>query len=132
MDGTESAKIDSISVNGVEQTIDENKNVDITVPTKLSDLTNDNNTVQDANYVHTDNNFTNIYKGQIDDNTTNISNINIEQTTQNTNINNLQNNKVDKEAGKGLSTNDFTTAEKTKLANLLIHLVFHLCLDVAL
>ena len=50
--------IESISVNGVEQPVDENKNVDITVPTKISDLNNDNNTVQDANYVHTDNNFT--------------------------------------------------------------------------
>lgn len=29
------------------------------IPTKLSDLTNDNNTVTDASYVHTDNNFTN-------------------------------------------------------------------------
>lgn len=28
------------------------------LPTKLSDLTNDNNTVTDADYVHTDNNFT--------------------------------------------------------------------------
>jgi hypothetical protein len=28
------------------------------------------------------------------------------------------NNKVDKEAGKGLSTNDFTTEEKTKLAGI--------------
>ena len=27
-------------------------------------------------------------------------------------------NKVDKEAGKGLSTNDYTTAEKEKLAGL--------------
>lgn len=33
--------IDSISVNGTVQTIDANKNVDITVPTKVSDLTND-------------------------------------------------------------------------------------------
>ena len=33
--------IDSISVNGTAQTIDANKNVDITVPTKVSDLTND-------------------------------------------------------------------------------------------
>lgn len=30
----------------------------------------------------------------------------------------LQNNKVDKVNGKGLSTNDYTTAEKTKLANI--------------
>ena len=31
---------------------------------------------------------------------------------------NLLNNKVDKEQGKGLSTNDYTTAEKTKLSDL--------------
>ena len=34
-------KIDSISVNHVQQQIDENKNVDITVPTHTSDLIND-------------------------------------------------------------------------------------------
>ena len=51
-------KIDSISVNGTPQTIDNNKNVDITMPTKLTDLTNDGNFVQDASYVHTDNNYT--------------------------------------------------------------------------
>ena len=33
--------IDTISVNGTAQTIDANKNVDITVPTKVSDITND-------------------------------------------------------------------------------------------
>ena len=36
-----SGAIDSISVNGTPQTIDQNKNVDISVPTKVSDLTND-------------------------------------------------------------------------------------------
>lgn len=36
-------KIDSISVNGTAQTIDANKNVDIDVPTDLSDLTNTGN-----------------------------------------------------------------------------------------
>lgn len=30
----------------------------------------------------------------------------------------LQNNKVDKVSGKGLSTNDYTTAEKTKLSGI--------------
>lgn len=34
-------KIDSISVNNTPQTIDANKNVNITMPTKVSDLTND-------------------------------------------------------------------------------------------
>jgi len=36
---------------------------------KYSDLTNDNYTVQDENYVHTDNNFTDTYKGNVDSNT---------------------------------------------------------------
>lgn len=35
-----------------------------------------------------------------------------------TELYNLMVNKVDKEAGKGLSTNDYTTAEKTKLAGI--------------
>lgn len=35
-----------------------------------------------------------------------------------TQVDNLLNNKVDKVSGKGLSTNDYTTAEKTKLANI--------------
>ena len=43
-------KIDSISVNGKPQTIDENKNVDITVPTKTSELTNDGDGEPDAKY----------------------------------------------------------------------------------
>lgn len=42
--------------------------------------------------------------------------------TENTKVKNditsLQNNKVDKIAGKGLSTNDYTTAEKTKLSGI--------------
>ena len=36
------------------------------VPTKLSDLLNDNNTVTDANYVHTDNNYGNTDKTKVD------------------------------------------------------------------
>lgn len=39
--GAEVNTIESISVNGTAQTIDANKNVDITVPTQTSDLTND-------------------------------------------------------------------------------------------
>lgn len=40
---------------GINTTI---ANVQASVPTKMSQLTNDNDTVTDANYVHTDNNFT--------------------------------------------------------------------------
>lgn len=56
--GAQVNKIESISKNGEVLTIT-NKNVNIEVPTKLSELENDNNTVIDKDYVHTDNNFTN-------------------------------------------------------------------------
>ena len=57
-------KIDKIKVNGTEQTII-NKEVDLIVPVKYSELLNDNNTVEDANYVHTDNNYTNEEKEKL-------------------------------------------------------------------
>ena len=43
------------------------KTVDITVPTKTSDLTNDSNFPVDANYVHTDNNYTTAEKTKLSD-----------------------------------------------------------------
>jgi len=58
-------KIDTISVNNTQQTIT-NKNVNITVPTALSDLTNDGNYVVDASYVHTDTNYNSTDKGKVD------------------------------------------------------------------
>lgn len=58
------SKIDVIKVNGVIQTITD-KTVDITMPTKLSDLTNDDNFVKDANYVHTDKNYTETEKNKL-------------------------------------------------------------------
>lgn len=61
---TNGGKIDKIKVNGTEQTIT-NKAVDITVPTKTSDLTNDSNFVSDASYVHTDNNYTTAEKNKL-------------------------------------------------------------------
>lgn len=39
------------------------------IPTKTSQLTNNSNFVSDGSYVHTDNNFTNTYKTNIDSNT---------------------------------------------------------------
>lgn len=38
----------------------------ITIPTKLTDLTNDGNFVQDSSYVHTNNNFTTTLKNKLD------------------------------------------------------------------
>ena len=50
--------IEIVKVNGTALTPDSDKAVNINMPTKLSELTNDDNFVKDANYVHTDNNFT--------------------------------------------------------------------------
>ena len=50
--------IEIVKVNDTPLTPDSSKAVNVVVPTKLTDLTNDNNFVTDANYVHTDNNFT--------------------------------------------------------------------------
>lgn len=57
--------IEIVKVNGTPLTPDDNKAVDVTVPTKTSDLTNDDNVVKDANYVHTDNNYTTDEKNKL-------------------------------------------------------------------
>lgn len=50
--------IETVKVNGTPLIPDSNKAVNVEVPTKLTDLTNDDNFVKDASYVHTDNNYT--------------------------------------------------------------------------
>ena len=73
--------------------------VSVTVPTKVSELTND------ANYIDkTVNNLENYYSKS--------------ETYTQTEVNTLLDKKVSKEDGKGLSTNDYTTAEKNKLAGI--------------
>ena len=62
--GAQANVIESIKVNGTAQTIT-SKAVDISVPTALSDLTNDGNFVTDASYVHTDNNYTTTEKNKL-------------------------------------------------------------------
>lgn len=62
--------IEAIKQNGVALTVT-NKAVDISVPTKTSELTNNSNFVADANYVHIDNNYTNTDKAKVDKITTN-------------------------------------------------------------
>lgn len=140
--GAQANKIESIKVNGAAQTIDSDKSVDISVPTKTSQLNNDStfqtseqvvaaiNTaisksghasfekadsipsaatakenvlylVMNAKTGHYD-----IYAKVgdkmelLDDTTVDLSGY------------------VQKETGKGLSTNDYTAAEKTKLAGI--------------
>ena len=70
------------------------------IPSKTSDLTNDSDFVSDSNYVHTDNNYTTTDKNIVGNVTSNLAN------------------KVDKVNGKGLSTNDFTTAYMNKLSGI--------------
>lgn len=63
--GAEVNVIETVKRNGTALTITD-KAVDVTVPTKTSDLTNDSDYVADASYVHTDNNFTSDLKTKLD------------------------------------------------------------------
>lgn len=56
--------IETVKVNGTALT-PSSKAVNVTVPTKTSDLTNDSNFVADASYVHTDNNYTTTEKNKL-------------------------------------------------------------------
>lgn len=152
--GGEPNVITSVKVNGTAQTIT-NKAVDIKVPVKVSELTNDSKFQSDtqvataiaqaiaasghASFEKVDavpsasaaqdnvlylvmNSKTNHYDiyakvgttvELIDDTTVDLSGYSTTEA-----INALLADKVDKETGKGLSSNDYTDAEKTKLAGL--------------
>ena len=96
----EKAKLDSIE-NGAEVNVQSNWNETDstedsfiknkpTIPSKTSELSNDSNFVVDADYKHTDNNYTTADKNSVA----------------------TIGDKVDKVTGKGLSTNDLTDALK--------------------
>ena len=98
-------EIDTISVNGVNQTIT-NKNVDITVPVLPENI------VTDANYVHTDNNFTTAEKNKL----AGLSNFDSSAIEQS--IEDLQNNKANQSALNELSgTVSTNTSDITDLKN---------------
>ena len=63
-EGAQVNVLESISVNGSALN-PTNKGVNVTVPTAMSDLTNDGDFVSDANYVHTDSNFTSAEKEKL-------------------------------------------------------------------
>ncbi len=64
--GAEVNTIRGIQKNGTDVAPDATtKKVNIAVPTKTSDLTNDDNTVKDASYVHTDNNYSDTDKTKL-------------------------------------------------------------------
>lgn len=150
--GGEPNVIEKIAVNGAEQTVTDKK-VDITVPTKVSDLTNDSKfqtdtevataiataisetghasfekvdtiptaetaeenvlyLVMNSNTKHYD-----IY-AKIGENVELIDDTTVDLTdyAKSTDVETALDGKVDKVDGKGLSSNDYTTAEKEKLA----------------
>ncbi len=99
----------------IEQIKTEQINQNISIQTNATDISNikaeqteQNNKLANLETDNTTN------KTNIANNTTEINNIKAEQISQNTAIGN----KVSKVNGKGLSTNDYTTEEKNKLAGL--------------
>ena len=84
------------------------------------------NLVQDANYTHTDNNYTTEEKQKLSGIAAGANKTTVDATFSTTSTNPVQNkvinaalnNKVDKVDGKGLSTEDFTTTEKNKLSGI--------------
>ena len=145
--GAQANKIESIKVNGTAQTIASDKSVNITVPTKTSQLANDSTFQTSAQVVAAIN--TAISKSghasfqkvdavpKVDAAQENILYLVMNSTTKHYDIYAKikgdgdrytmellddttvdLSGKVDKVAGKGLSTNDYTTAEKTKLAGI--------------
>ena len=145
--GAQANKIEHIKVNGTEQTIGSDKSVNITVPTKTSQLNNDSTFQTSAQVVEAIN--TAISKSghasfqkvdavpNADAAQENILYLVMNTTTKHYDIYAKikgdgdrytmellddttvdLSGKVDKVAGKGLSTNDYTTAEKTKLAGI--------------
>lgn len=81
------------------------------------------NLVQDASYVHTDVNFTATLKTKLDGIAAGATKNTVDSALSSTSTNPVQNKavntalgkKVDKEDGKGLSSNDYTAEDKTKL-----------------
>lgn len=65
--------IQSIKINDNLLTPNSNQEINITIPTKISDLTNDGYFVQDENYVHTDNNFNTDMKNSYDNLVINVN-----------------------------------------------------------
>lgn len=130
--GGEPNNIDYISVNGTRVTPDANKQVDLTIPTKTSDLTNDGDGT--SNFATQD--YVAQNSGKIDTISVNgtaqtITNKNVDLTvpTKTSDLTNDSNfisstdldDKVDKETGKGLSTNDYSTADKGKVDKLVFN-----------
>ena len=111
--GAEQNVIEVVRVNNSPLTPDANKAVNITVPTKTSDITNDSGFITTAD----------IPEGAAASTTVPKMNGTAAVGTElafarGDHVHPSDTTKVDKEAGKGLSSNDYTTAEKEKLAGI--------------
>ena len=136
--GGEPNKIEKIKVNGSEQTISEaDKSVDIKVPTKVSDLDNDSKFQKDTEVKATVDAAINKFMTDVsDDDTVNTYKELVDYAAEHkgeaaTMAGDIAKNKsaiaelqtgvagkVDKVDNKQLSTEDYTTAEKNKLAGI--------------
>lgn len=135
--GGEPNKIEKVKVNGAEQTIGSDKSVDIKVPVKVSELSNDSK-------FQTDTDVSSAVNDAINDFATKVSNDEVVNTfkelvdyaaehgeeaatmagdiAQNkSDISQLKTDiagKVNKDGNKQLSTEDYTTEDKNKLASI--------------
>ena len=113
----ETGKVDGVKVNGVLQTI-ANRIVNIIVPTKTSELTND------SGFLTTHQNISNLAsKDELSATATAIVGsipTKISDLTDDSSFITQADidNKVDKVAGKGLSTNDYTNADRSEVAKI--------------
>lgn len=105
--------IETIKVNNTALTPDANKAVNITVPTKTSDITNDSGYITTADIPEGAAASTTVPKMD------GTASIGTELAfARGDHVHPSDTTKVDKEAGKGLSSNDYTTEEKNKLAGI--------------
>ena len=90
-----------------------------TIPTKLSDLTNDSDFVEDSNYVHTDNNYTTTEKNKL----SGLKNITVDSAMSSSSTNPVQNKVVkayiDANSGGGSSSSSYSLSSY-KVSNLSI------------
>ena len=112
MAGAQPNEIEVIKKNGVTQTIT-NKTVNITVPTATSDLTNDSGFIT----------ISDVPEGAAASTTVPLMNGTAATGSETAfargdHVHPSDTSKVDKVTGKGLSTNDYTTEQKTKLAGI--------------
>lgn len=111
--GADQNVIEVVKVNNSALTPDANKAVNITVPTKTSDITNDSGFITTSDIPEGAAASTTVPKMD------GTAAVGTELAfARGDHVHPSDTTKVDKVAGKGLSTNDYTTAEKEKLAGI--------------